>query len=314
MLTEKGAFVASGDEQQGFYTQEEVRDIVNYARRRAVTIVPEIDFPGHAEAALTAYPQFSCFGEPIGIPREGFTKNIFCAGKDSVLIFLRDVLDEVCQLFPSQYIHLGGDEAPKDNWDACPDCRRRVASLGLGDSHNLQRWLSAQMASYLASKGRKAIFWEDVIVHDGYPLPSNVIIQWWNYRTRGDAALKDARRNNYPVIANTNYYTYLNFPTSPWRGYTKERTFDVETLYNENPSYKASLHYNNIIGIGCSLWCDYGLTENMLDERLFPRIFVLAQQMWGSSLPSFSEFGENIKSIMNFFSVAGYSKNSNDAR
>ncbi|MBQ5731282.1 MAG: beta-N-acetylhexosaminidase [Bacteroidaceae bacterium] len=314
MLTEKGAFVASGDEQQGFYTQEEVRDIVNYARRRAVTIVPEIDFPGHAEAALTAYPQFSCFGEPIGIPREGFTENIFCAGKDSVLIFLRDVLDEVCQLFPSQYIHLGGDEAPKDNWDACPDCSRRVASLGLGDSHNLQRWLSAQMASYLASKGRKAIFWEDVIVHDGYPLPSNVIILWWNYRTRGDAALKDARRNNYPVIANTNYYTYLNFPTSPWRGYTKERTFDVETLYNENPSYKASLHYNNIIGIGCSLWCDYGLTENMLDERLFPRIFVLAQQMWGSSSPSFSEFGENIKSIMNFFSVAGYSKKSNDAQ
>ena len=94
----------------------------------------------------------------------------------------------------------------------------------------------------------------------------------------------------------------------------QERTFDVETLYNENPSYKASLHYNNIIGIGCSLWCDYGLTENMLDERLFPRVFVLAQQMWGSSSPSFSEFGENIKSIMNFFSVAGYSKKSNDAQ
>ena len=207
-LTRTGGSVGKGEEQQGFYTQEEIRDIIEYARQRNITIVPEIDMPGHAEAALSAYPELGCFGLPVEIPQSGFTQNIFCAGKDGTLRFLKNVLDEVCALFPSPYIHLGGDEAPKGNWDQCPDCRKRITTEGLKDSHDLQLWFSAQMANYLKSKGRKAIFWGDVVYHDGYPLPDNTVIQWWNYRGHKDLALRNAVKHHYPVICSSNYYTF----------------------------------------------------------------------------------------------------------
>lgn len=115
-LTEVGAFVGKGPEQQGFYSQEEIKEIVRYAAERGITVIPEIDMPGHAEAALVAYPELGCFGDTIQVPENGFTQNIFCAGKTHTLDFLKNVLDEVCELFPSEYIHLGGDEAPKGNW------------------------------------------------------------------------------------------------------------------------------------------------------------------------------------------------------
>ena len=216
-LTRTGGSVGKGEEQQGFYTQEEIRDIIEYARQRNITIVPEIDMPGHAEAALSAYPELGRFGLPVEIPQSGFTQNIFCAGKDGTLRFLKNVLDEVCALFPSPYIHLGGDEAPKGNWDKCPDCQKRIAAMNLKDSHDLQLWFSAQMADYLKSKGRKAIFWGDVVYHDGYPLPDNIVIQWWNYRGHKELALRNAIKHHYPVICSSNYYTYLNFPVTPWR-------------------------------------------------------------------------------------------------
>ena len=124
--------------------------------------------PGHADAALFAYPHLGCFKDSVEIPNTGFTQNIFCAGKDSTILFLKNVLDEVCDLFPSSYIHLGGDEAPKGNWERCSDCQRRIKSLGLHDEHDLQLWFSAEMATYLKTKGKKAIFWGDVVYQDGY--------------------------------------------------------------------------------------------------------------------------------------------------
>ena len=280
-LTKTGAYVGKGPEQQGFYTQEDVREIVLYAAERNITVIPEIDIPGHAEAALNAYPEYGCFGELAKIPETGFTECIFCAGKDSTLNFLKDVLDEVCELFPSDYIHLGGDEAPKGNWDKCPDCNRRIAENGLKDSHELQLWLSAQMASYLKSKGRKAIFWEDVINNADYPLPDNVVIQWWNYRGNKDRNFRKALKSGYPVICSPNYYTYLNFPETLWRGYGRDRTFSFEDAYLRNPADSALSEGNPLtLGMECALWTDYGLTEDMLDSRLFPRIYALAELMW----------------------------------
>lgn len=160
LLTQKGAYAAVGEEQQGFYSQEEIKALVDYASARNITIVPEIDMPGHAEAALHSYPELGCFNRPVEIPKLGFTPNIFCAGKENTLQFLKNVLDEICTLFPSSYIHLGGDEAPKDNWNKCPDCQKRIADLGLKNSHDLQLWFSAQMAEYLKSKGKKLFFGE----------------------------------------------------------------------------------------------------------------------------------------------------------
>ena len=295
-LTQTGAYVGKGPEQQGFYTQEQVRDLVRYAAERNITIVPEIDIPGHAEAALYSYPEFGCFGEQAEIPKTGFTDCIFCAGKDSTLEFLKDILDEVCEIFPSEYIHLGGDEAPKGNYDRCPDCQRRIKENDLKDSHELQLWLSAQMASYLKAKGRKAIFWEDVIGNADYPLPDNVVIQWWNYRANGEKNYRKALEEGYPVICSPNYYMYLNFPETPWKGYGKDRTFSLEDAYLRNPADRVLSEDNPLtLGMECALWTDYGLTEDMLDSRLFPRIHAVAELMWRGKVLSFEELSEAIQ-------------------
>lgn len=307
-LTMKGAFVGEGEEQQGYYSQDDIRQLVKYAEERNITIVPEIDMPGHAEAALSAYPELGCFGLPVEIPKSGFTKNIFCAGKDHTIEVLKDILDEVCGLFPSKNIHLGGDEAPKGNWNECPDCRRRIAEHRLKDSHDLQLWFSAEMARHLKKKDRNAIFWGDVIYKTGYPLPDNVVIQWWNYRSNKELALRNALKAGYPVICSSNYYNYLNFPVTPWRGYKENRTFDLKDAYTRNPSYQVMLEDNPLVwGMTCALWTDDGVTESMIDERLFPRILALAEQMWynGELIP-FEEFRQRIKTKKAWFEKLGY--------
>ncbi len=308
LLTQKGAYAAVGEEQQGFYSQEEIKALVDYAAARNITIVPEIDMPGHAEAALHSYPELGCFNRPVEIPKLGFTPNIFCAGKENTLQFLKNVLDEICTLFPSSYIHLGGDEAPKDNWNKCPDCQKRIADLGQKNSHDLQLWFSAQMAEHLKSKGKKAIFWGDVVYNDGYPLPDNIVIQWWNYRGHKDLALRNALRHHYPVICSTNYYTYLNFPLTPWKGYEQARTFDLKDVYMNNPSYKATQESNPLIrGMGCALWTDDGVKEYMIDRRLFPRILALAEQMWHNGpLMDFDTFYQRILHKKKWFENRGY--------
>lgn len=289
-LAQEGSRVGKKEEQQGFYTQEQVKDIIRYAAERNITVVPEIDMPGHAEAALYCYPEMGCFGVPAEIPETGFTDVIFCAGKDRTLRFLEDILDEVCELFPSEYIHLGGDEAPKGNWDKCPDCANRMKVEGLTDTHQLQLWFSAKMAEYLKNKGRKVIFYEDVLSNASYPLPDNVTIQWWNYRGHKDTNMHKALAAGIPVICSPNYYTYLNFPLSPWKGYENNRTFNMEDAYTRNPMDMALTENSPlIIGAECALWTDYELTEKMLDERLFPRIYALAQLMWAGKTLDFQE-------------------------
>lgn len=221
---------------------------------------------------------------------------------------LKEILDEVCALFPSTYIHLGGDEAPKANWDVCPDCQQRIKDLALKDSHDLQLWFSAEMANHLQAKGRKAVFWGDVLYRTGYPLPENVIIQWWNYRGHGDLALRNAHRLGYPVVCSSNYYNYLNFPVTPWRGYQKNRTFDLNDAYTSNPSYQAVLENHPLtLGMTCALWTDDGVKEEMIDQRVFPRILALAEQMWYSgTLAPMDVFYEKVLQRKDWFEAKGY--------
>ena len=295
----------------GFYTQEDIKEMVSYAADRQIEIIPEIDMPAHSNAALAAYPQLVCpvVNCYIGVvPGLGGSNSgvIYCAGKDTVFTFLQDVLDEVMAIFPSRYIHLGGDEAPKGNWDTCPDCGQCIKEHGLKDSHDLQLWFSAQMANYLKNKGRKAIFWGDVVYQDGYALPDNVVIHWWNWRGHKDTAFKEALKRNLPVICGTNYYTYLNFPVTPWKGYEAARTFDIKDVYTANPSYKKE-DSPLLLGMSCALWTDYGVTENMIDRRLFPRILAIAEQMWNRSEPeSFELFYQKVKDKKEWFEKQGY--------
>jgi N-acetyl-beta-hexosaminidase len=301
-----GAFVGQGPEQQGYYSHADIQEVIAYARERAITVVPEIDMPGHAEAALNAYPHLGCFGEAPTVPKEGFTQHIFCAGKPATIAFLKEVIDEVCELFPSEYIHLGGDEAPKGNWNTCPDCQRRIKDMGLKDTHDLQLWFAAEMATHLKTKGRKAIFWGDVVYTEGYPLPDNVAIHWWNWRGHQDLAYRNAIKGGHSIIAGTNNYSYLNFPVSPWSGYKADRTFDIEDIYTANPSNVKGAN-PLLMGMSASLWTDYNVTESMLDRRVFPRIFALAEQMWSQAdNRGFALFYSDVKQLKPIFEGLHY--------
>lgn len=285
-LAQKGGFVASGPEQQGYYSKADIRDIVAYAGRLGIEVVPEIDIPGHSEAALIAYPALGCRDVAPAVSESGFTADIFCAGSDSTVAALKMILDEVCEAFPGEYIHLGGDEAPKSNWDDCELCQARIRANGLAGSHDLQLWLSAEMARHIGAKGRKAIFWDDVLHgHSTVRLPDNAVVQWWNYRGRRCEAPDSARALGVPMILSPNYYCYLNFPTEPWRGYGPERTFGFDDAYARNPADSvAAADGIDALGITAALWTDYGLTEQLLDRRLFPRIFALAELMWHTGM------------------------------
>lgn len=300
LLTEIGSKVSNNPEAQGFYTKDEVRDIIAYAGKRHIEVVPEIDLPGHSEATLNAYPELGCFGTrpPVG---QGFTHHILCGGKETTMKFVLNVLDEVVELFPSKMIHIGGDEAPKNNWRKCPNCQAKISRNGLSGENALQIDFTNRLAAHLAKHGRQAICWDDLVTHPapGINLAENVAIQWWNFVKDKRKALVDGARQNRMVIASTNYYNYLNFPEKgPWRGYKADRVFDLKTCYTENPSDPLRMSKEErkvLLGMTACLWTDYNLTENLLDERLFPRVFALAEQMWnsGERLP-FEEFKRRI--------------------
>lgn len=252
--------------------------------------------PGHAEAMLFAYPELHCFGQKPTAYKGFHSPHILCGGKESTYRFMKNVLDEVCALFPSKYIHLGGDEAPKDNWDKCPHCQAKMEKEGLKTTHNLQLHFSKQLALYLQQNGRKAVFWDDVVDEGDVKLPANTVINWWNYRSKGDNGYKKAIENNYEIVCSTNYYTYLFFPVTPW-GVTKEnRTFDLKMVYEQNPSDLKNPP-RNVLGITTCQWGDDGIQEYMNDRRIFPRVYALAEQMWSTGeRPTFEAFYNKVKS------------------
>ncbi|UXX80968.1 beta-N-acetylhexosaminidase [Reichenbachiella carrageenanivorans] len=295
-LTSIGSNVGPWPEQKGYYTQDQIKEVIAYAAERNIEVVPEIDLPGHSNAALHAYPEMACMGErPVRLEK-GHSPVIFCGGREATYTFLENVLDEVMALFPSQYIHLGGDEAPKDHWAVCDDCQARTKKEGLKDSHELQLYFSKRLALYLQENGRKAIFWDDVVRdNEGIKMPANTVINWWNYRKHKEKGLVDGVNNGFEVIAGTNYYTYLFFPITPWAGCNENRTFDLKMAYESNPSdidHSSDL----MLGMSASMWGDYNIQQNMNDRFVFPRIYALTEQMWSTAkrLP-FNDFYTKVK-------------------
>ncbi len=305
-LTSIGSKVAHGKEQQGFYTQDEIREIVAYAKQRHITVVPEIDIPGHSEAALTAYPEYTCDGKPPkSIVR--FSPKLFCAGNEKTYSFFEDVFAEVVNLFPSEYIHIGGDEAPKDEWDKCKKCQQKIKDEpDVHNTHDLQLYFTNRIAAILANHGRKAICWGDIVRKPStVKLNKNIVINWWNWRRAKDKPYQEAIRRNMPVIAGTNYYNYLNFPVTPWSHYKENRTFGLKDVYENNPSDLA--HPSKLMmGMGCYLWTDWHVLEYMIDRRVFPRIFAVVEQMWhvGARL-SYHSFYEKVKKTYPWLAAMG---------
>lgn len=294
-LTEIGSNLTAGGypEQKGFYTQKEIRDIVAYAAERHITVIPEIDVPGHSYAALLAKPEFTCPGtvpnekdlKANNIPARGRGAITFCPSKPQVRQFLKDVFSEVCELFPSTYIHVGGDEVNHSAWEKCPSCKAYKAKHKIANSHDLQIDFANFLAEFLETKGRKTIIWSDLYVPKGKKFHRNITVDWWNPRRNKEKAITKAAKENRPFIASPNTYTYLNFPVTPWRGYKKDRTFGLKTTYLSNTIDPALAKLNTnksdlCQGVICALWTDFGLTEEMLPSRLFPRVLAISEIAW----------------------------------
>ncbi|MGB1309031.1 MAG: beta-N-acetylhexosaminidase, partial [Oceanihabitans sp.] len=192
-----------GKKYGGFYTQEEIKKIVKYASNRNITIIPEIEMPGHSQAAINAYPELGCSGKQIETATKwGVFEEIYCT-KDETFHFLEDVLDEVLALFPSEYIHIGGDEAPKTNWKKCKSCQKRIKDEGLNDEHELQNYFITRIEKYLNAKGRQIIGWDEIL--EGGLAPNATVMSW-----RGTKGGVEAAKQKHDVIMSPNHSCYFD--------------------------------------------------------------------------------------------------------
>ena len=264
----------------GFYTQSDIREIVAYAADRHITVVPEVEMPGHSLAALAAYPELSCTGGPFEVATHfGIFPDIFCAGKETVFTFLKDVLDEVLDLFPSPYIHIGGDEAPKQRWKSCPDCQRRIREEGLKDAHALQVYFTNRIAAYLDSKGRNTIGWNEILQPG---LVESAVVQFWvGGPKRIIEAIRTGRRK---IVMSPCLKTYLDYP------YT---LLPLRRIYRNEP-VPAGLDERaaaSILGVESPLWTERVPSRQRLDFQAYPRLTALAETAWTpkdrKSLPDF---------------------------
>jgi len=285
----------------GFYTQDDIREIVAYALQRGITIVPEIEMPGHSAAALVAYPEYSCFGLQKHVPSGGYVgenwgfSDPYCAGNEETFVFLQNVLDEVLELFPSKYIHIGGDECSKNRWSQCPKCQERIKSEGLKDEYELQSYFIHRIEKHLKSKGRKIIGWEEILEGG---INSSSIIMPWKYET----ALKvseEAARNGNKVIMSPSKYTYFNSQWPNDKAILK-RDLSLETVYSYLPissELDTSLH-SSIYGLEGCVWTEHIKTLNDIEYQSVLRIAALAEVGWTySENINFTDFKHRLNDV-----------------
>lgn len=296
----------------GFFTQEQAKEIVAYAADRYITVIPEIDLPGHMQAALAAYPELGCTGGPYEVWTQwGVSDNVLCAGKDKTLDFIDDVLTEVMEIFPSEYIHVGGDECPKDKWEKCPRCQARIKALGIksDDKHSKEEYLQSFVINhaekFLNDHGRKIIGWDEIL--EGGLAPNATVMSW-----RGEAGGIEAAKQHHDVIMTPNTYLYFDYyqtkdiEDEPLAigGYVP-----VDMVYNYEP-VPASLtpeEKEYIIGVQANHWSEYFPTFSQLQYMALPRWAALAEIQW--TMPekkNYENFLARMPHMMDIYSLEGY--------
>lgn len=272
----------------GFYTQEQIKDVVQYAQNRYISVVPEIEMPGHSRAALAAYPEYSCNGIQQGVPGIwGIFDDIYCS-KPETLDFLKRILDEVIVLFPSPYIHIGGDEAPKTRWHACDKCQKTIKDNGLKDEHELQSYFIRQMDAYLTTKGKKIIGWDEIL--EGGLSPNASVMSW-----RGEEGGIEAAKQKHYVVMSPSGYCYFDHYQS---GNANEPVaiggyLPLEKVYKFNPIPEGLTTEEQyyILGGQANLWTEYIPTMQHLEYMTYPRALALAQSLWcREQKPSYENF------------------------
>jgi len=287
--------VYDGTPYGGYYTRDDMREIVKYAAERYITVVPEIEMPGHSLAALASYPSLGCTGGPYETATGwGVFKDILCPGKDRTLQFLYDVLDEICEIFPSEYIHIGGDEAPRNRWKECPDCQARIAAEGLESEARLQSWLIRKVESYLAEKGRKIIGWDEIL--EGGVDGSTAVMSW-----RGTAGGKRAASQGHQVIMCPNNYLYFDKYYTSWpEAYSEPLAIGghlpLEKVYSFDPYEGLKTRERKYIaGVQGNLWTEYIADFELAETRLLPRVAALAEIAWSPKTYGYRSFLERCR-------------------
>jgi hexosaminidase len=279
----------------GFYTQEQIKDVVAYAAERHVTIVPEIELPGHSLAALAAYPHLGCTGGPYEVGTKwGVFDDIYCAGNDSVFTFLQDVLDEVMILFPGKYIHIGGDESPKTRWEKCPKCQKRIRDNGLKDEHALQSYFIQRIEKYLNSKGRQIIGWDEIL--EGGLAPNATVMSW-----RGIEGGIAAAKQHHDVIMTPGSHVYLDHYQSRGKnepvaigGFTPvSKVYSYEPVPEElSPEERKFVR-----GAQGNVWTEYMKNAEHVEYMVYPRAIALAEVLWTQpEKKNYDNFLERLKS------------------
>ena len=273
----------------GFYTQDEVKEVVAYARSRFITIIPEIEMPGHSQAALAAYPQLSCTGGPFEVGRTwGVYKDVYCAGKEETFAFLEDVLSEICDLFPGKYIHIGGDECPKERWEKCPLCQKRIKVEGLKDTKELQSYFIKRIEKFLISKNRRLIGWDEIL--EGGLAPEATVMSW-----RGVTGGIEAAKQNHDVIMSPNQYAYFDYYQCEPEGQPLAigGYLPLENVYSFDPQFQElnSEQQKHILGVQGNLWTEYIPTPEQMEYMAYPRMFAMSETGWTQgSKKDFDEF------------------------
>ena len=301
-----------GTPYEGHYTQEEAKEIVDYAAERYITVIPEIDLPGHMQAALTAYPELGCTGGPYEVWKIwGVSEEVLCAGNDKTLQFIDDVLTEIMDIFPSEYIHIGGDECPKVRWEQCPKCQARIKALGLkSDSKHtkeerLQSFVINHAVQFLGEHGRRAIGWDEIL--EGGLAPSATVMSW-----RGEAGGIEAAKQKHDVIMTPNTYLYLDYyqttdtenePLGIGHYVPLERVYSYEPF----PAALSPEEQQYIKGVQANLWTEYIPTLSHAQYMVLPRWAALSEVQW--TMPekkNYDDFLDRLIRLVHWYDVEGY--------
>lgn len=305
-------YPTDGKRHGGFYTQEQIREIVAYAKERYIEIIPEIDLPGHTSAVLAAYPQLGCEDKEYKVAnRWGVIRDVLCAGNPASLDLFKDIMDEVCELFPGKYIHLGGDECVKERWKACPKCQRKIKELGLKDGNRyskedyLQSWFMGEVASFVQSKGKRVIGWDEIL--EGVPMDDSVIMSW-----RGtEGGITAAKMGHDVVMTPTSdmYFDQSQTLASQLEEIPVGGFINVMKVYSYEP-LPASLtpeQQKHILGCQANVWCEYMPEERIRQYQILPRLAALSEVQW--TMPerkNYKDFLKRLPKMLSIYDHYGY--------